>query len=291
MQDLLVPAETQAAIAADIARRTAEHQDAMARLRAADAHGAALGFDLGRKHPRVLLATGDSWFDYPLTGNGLPIEHTDIVAQLKVLGDNPPIILNLAHAGDATTAAMSLPKQQRMIKALLDGRNWPASGKPDAILFSGGGDDIAGNQFCIFLDYAAPGVSGLNAVRFDKMLGMVEACYLDLFAFRDRYATGVPIIAHSYDFPVPNGKHPICAGPWLKPSFDFCNWTVGDGTAIVKTALVAFREMLERLAADPHNNFSLVATQGLLKPKDWANELHPYPAGFVSFAKAFRKAF
>jgi hypothetical protein len=36
-----------------------------------------------------------------------------------------------------------------MITALQDNSNWLESGKPDAILFSGGGNDVAGDQFCV----------------------------------------------------------------------------------------------------------------------------------------------
>jgi len=289
MQEVLIPATTQAEIDEEIAQRTMAHQATMSRLQAAAEHAASLSLNIDKTRAKVLLAAGDSWFDYPLHGNGPPFDRTDIIAQLEVLGDNPPIILNLAHLGDATTAIMSLPKQQRMIRALREAKNWPATGKPDAILFSGGGNDIAGDQFCIFLDYAAPGVSGLNARRFELMLGAVQASYLDLFEFRDRYAPGVPIIAHCYDFPIPNGRHPACAGPWLKPSLQYCNWTVAQGTQIVRQALVAFRTMLGDLAAAKTNNFHLVDTQGLLNAADWANELHPYPAGFLTFAKAFAK--
>ena len=42
--------------------------------------------------------------------------------------------------------------------------------------------------------------------------------------------------------------------------------------------------MLTTLAATPANNFILVPTQGTLGPADWANELHPYPAGFNAIA-------
>ena len=93
--------------------------------------------------PLILLAHGDSWFDYPLTGNGLPIAQTDIIAQLDNIGDLAPAILNISHYGDATTQEMSLPKQQRLLASLQDPANWGTTGKPGAILFSGGGDDIA----------------------------------------------------------------------------------------------------------------------------------------------------
>ena len=45
--------------------------------------------------------------------------------------------------------------------------------------------------------------------------------------------------------------------------------------------------MLADLANDRANNFTLVDTQGLLVPKDWANELHPYPDGFNKLAAKF----
>ena len=206
------------------------------------------------------------------------------------MGTTNPVILNVSHYGDATTAEMSLPKQERMIEALQDPDNWMGSGKPDAILFSGGGDDIAGDQFCIFLDYAAPGSTGLNVARLEGALDMIRASYEDLFEFRKRYAPDVPIFAHGYDFPVPNGVHPACAGPWLKPSLDYCGWNVTQGTAIVRQALLNFKIMLADLASTPANNFTLIDTQGLLVPSDWANELHPYPNGFNTLAAKFVEA-
>ena len=151
---------------------------------------------------------------------------------------------------------MSWPKQQKMITALQDKSNWLESGKPDAILFSGGGNDVAGDQFCVFLDYANPAPGGLNETRFEEALGMVKASYQDLFAFRDRFANGVPIFGHCYDFPIPNGAHPICAGPWLKPSLDFCGYNLAQGSAIVHQALIDFKNLLTSLEADPANNFS-----------------------------------
>ena len=269
----------------DIAKRIRIHQASIRRIEAARDSAAMMGATVANS-PLVLLAQGDSWFDYPLTGNGFPFVDTDVVAQLRRIGDSPPIILNLAHHGEAATDEMSLTKQERMITALRDRSNW-FDGKPDAILFSAGGNDIAGDQFCIFLDFNDGHAAGLNENRFAKALGMVEACYLDLFALRDRVAPGVPIFGHCYDFPIPNGAHPACAGPWLKPSLDFCNWTVAQGKAIAHDALAAFRDLLKKLANVPGNNFHLVDTQGTLKPADWANELHPYPAGFKKIAQKF----
>ncbi len=116
---------------------------------------------------------------------------------------------------------------------------------------------------------------------------MVEASYQDLFLFRDRNAPDVPIFAHCYDFPIPNGKHPLCAGPWLLPSLTFAGWNTAQGISILKQALIAFRSMLVGLANTPANKFILVDTQNTLAPEEWANELHPYSAGFKKIAQKF----
>jgi len=116
---------------------------------------------------------------------------------------------------------------------------------------------------------------------------MIEASYCDLFAFRDRYAPNVTIIGHGYDFPIPNRAHPACAGPWLQPSLTYCGWTVTQGTAILQQALVDFKAMLLTLARNPAKRFMLVDTQGTLLANDWANELHPFPAGFKKIATKF----
>ena len=182
------------------------------------------------------------------------------------------------------------PKQQLMITALQDPANWLSNGKPDAILFSGGGNDIAGDQFCVFLDYATFATAGLNSARFQGALGLVAASYLDLFAFRDRYAPGVPIFGHCYDFPMPNGVHPICSGTWLKPALDFCGYNVAQGTAIVAQVLTRLKDLLTTLSSEAANNFILVDTHGTLQSTDWANELHPYPPGFSMIANKFLAA-
>lgn len=283
-----VQAEVQQKIEQDINERIKIHQANIRRLAVSQQTAKTLRLTV-QNRPLVMLAQGDSWFDYPLTGNGLPLVDTDVIAQLRRIGDMPPVILNQAHLGDSSVNEMSLPKQQRMITALTDPDNW-LNGKPDAILFSAGGNDIAGDQFCIFLDFNDGHTTGLNTDRFDKALASVEACYLDLFSLRDRVAAGVPIFGHCYDFPIPNGAHPVCAGPWLKPSLDFCNWSVAEGTIIAHDALAAFRDMLTRLAGDSRNNFHLVDTQGVLSRSDWANELHPIPDGFKKIAQKFAQA-
>jgi hypothetical protein len=269
----------------EIAVRIKLHQDRIVRLKAVEAR---LRPAEAQPVPLVMLAHGDSWFDYPLDGNSLSLSDTDVIAQLRTMGNINPLILNVAHHGDSSVNELSWPKQQRMIDALSDPGNWLASGKPDAILFSGGGDDIAGDQFCIYLDYASEGGKGLNPGRFREALGAVEASYRDLFGFRNKYAPDVEIFGHCYDFAIPNGSHPVCVGPWLKPSLEFAGYrNLQQNRQIVHDALTQFRERLEVLASDRANKFSIVETQGTLTDDDWANELHPGSVGFKKIAERF----
>ncbi len=289
MQELgLTPARLNSTIEFELAERTRLHQSIVSNYSAAHEARQTLPSAITPKRPLILLALGDSWFDYPLLNNGPVLQKTDIVAQLEQYGAMPFKILNLAHRGDASTDAMSLPKQQRAISALRNRANW-VGGKPDAILFSAGGNDVAGDQFCNFLDFNDGTSKGLNINRFKKILGSVEASYSTLFELRNRYAPGVPIYGHSYGLAIPNGVHPSCAGPWLKPSLDLCGWSLQDGTRIVKEALLQFESMLESLEVDAGNNFHLIKTQGLLKAADWANELHPGYLGFRKVVKRFRE--
>ena len=90
----------------DIADRIEKHQTEVASIRASlRARG---------RPPLMLLAHGDSWFDYPCDGNTpTPFSTSDIIAHLREMGEPKPKILNLSHFGDATTDEMGLPKQQR----------------------------------------------------------------------------------------------------------------------------------------------------------------------------------
>jgi hypothetical protein len=265
----------------EISTRIVAHQREVAAIRAKLRRGA--------QAPLMLLAHGDSWFNYPLTGNGLPLGDTDIIAHLGSMGSPPPKILNISHYGDATTDEMGLIKQQRLIEALQNEKNW-LNGKPDAILFSGGGNDIAGDQFCIYLNPKDSGLPALDPDRFAGRLASIQASYLDLFLFRDRYAPQVPIFGHCYDYPHPMKPHPPCTGPWMSPALTFAGWNTEEGTKILRDVLDRFKEMVTGVQASGKYDFTVVPTQGTLEAKDWANELHPYPPGFAKLAQVFLRA-
>jgi len=234
------------------------------------------------------LAIGDSWFDYPLDGNDPSLSNTAIAAQLTQIGNSPPLVLNYALYGQATTAVLTYENQQRIIDVVSDPTQW-VNGAPDAILVSMGGDDLVGDQFAIYLDYQG---SGLDAARLQGALDSVAASYNDLFELRKIIAPNTPIIGHCYDYAIPNGAAPICAGPWLQPSLEFAGYDLAEGLKIVSAIIDSFYAMMNSLAGDARNNFILVDTRNTLArvafaQNGWANELHPYPEGFALLAQKF----
>jgi hypothetical protein len=225
-----------------------------------------------------IFAEGDSWFDYPLS--------RDTIGWIADNGTPPPEILNLAHYGDAATQMLGVAKRQRIIKNLQD----PDNGAFDALLFSGGGNDIAGDQFCLWiLEYATGNKpsAGVNASRLADMIGVIEAPYVDLIQIRDTIAPDCVLFLHAYDFAQPTGKGVCGLGPWLKPSLDLRGWTdFAMAAAVVKEVLLAFDTLLTRLEQQ-QRNVVYVRTQGTLSPADWANELHPTEQGFSKIADVF----
>jgi hypothetical protein len=272
-------------INADLGARAAQHQQAVAT--------AVRSGLLGQPNsPLNLLADGDSWFDYPLGGLLPMVDHTDIIAQLPDVSVRAPLILKLAHYGDATTTELGLTRVQKISDAINNGAN----GRFDAILFSGGGNDVAGEPFAIWLnDAGAVGndpTRALNPDRFNAVLGLIRASYEDLIQLRNDLLPGAPIFVHAYDFAIPTGTGACpTIGPWLRPALNYCGWTdMAQMTQIVHDALAQLGALMQQLAADPANNVIYVPTQGTLAAGDWANELHPNPAGFRQMAVKFQAA-
>lgn len=232
--------------------------------------------------PLNILACGDSWFDYPLDGY-LYGPHTDVLSQITDITTVKPDILSLAHFGYTSTQELGFQRQQMLMEALKDQRN----GRFDCILMSAGGNDIAGDALCIWLNDArsVTGVDkAINVVRFQAVLDCIKASYLDLIAIRDEFLPGAPIFAHSYDYPVVSGIGVCGKGPWLKPSLEYCGWNAVAGGIIVVQMMMAFASMLDSLVSD---DFIHVRTQGTVGPTLWANELHPNPEGFKLLGHKF----
>ncbi|WP_348708723.1 SGNH/GDSL hydrolase family protein [Acidovorax soli] len=273
--------QLQRAIAAEKEQRLKEHQDEIAAL--------PLSFLEDPERPLNLVAQGDSWFDYKL-----PLfSPSDIISQLKRLKTKRPTILRLANAGEAVQNMLGYKKINELKEALNEGAN----GRFDAILFSGGGNDFAGDQFRLWLNEASAVANdpahAQNTKRVDALFAIILAGYQDLIEARNAYnlahGKNIPIFAHSYDFAIPNNIGVCGAGPWLRPSLYDRGWKDdANNRLIVRTLLERFHVMLEGLASDPANNFVHIKTQGTIQSDaEWDNELHPTLQGFTRMTELF----
>jgi hypothetical protein len=263
-------------------KRIADYQ---ANLKRVGAQGGprVLAAGMAARTPRV-LAEGDSWFDYPPNPfTGGVIDHLSDVSGVK--------ILNTAYYGDTAQQMLGVEQRQR-IEALLRRPGF------DVLLFSGGGNDLAGDQFCLWLkpnEGSGDPAQAVDAARLRSILDVVESGYRDLIAIRDRWAPNCWIVTHAYDIPQPSDKGVCGLGPWLKPSLDYRGWkNSGLQFAIVRNVLSQFNDRLIAMETEQRaagKNFLHVRTQGTLDPdQDWGNEIHPNKKGFAKIAGVFKKA-
>jgi hypothetical protein len=238
--------------------------------------GAAPAAHAGGFMPLQIFAEGDSWFDYPI-----PFFGGGIVPRLEDELGVP--ILNLAKAGDEVRFMLGVAERKLLIERLTEG--CPAGGPWDALLFSGGGNDIVDDPMALWVkdwNPAVPAEQHINQPRFGAALALVKAGFDDLISLRDTLSPNTHLIFHGYDFAIPDGRR-ACGflGPWLKPTFELRKFPdQAAGQAVVKAMLLQFADMLTELAKQPRVTF--VNTQGTLapKPSSWDNELHPSRNGF-----------
>lgn len=250
----------------------------------------------GAARAGVLVAEGDSWFDYPWH---------DV---LRMLEDHYGYdVESVAHKGDSIEQMAyeggQLEEFTRLIEKLVR-----QSVIPTAVLLSGGGNDVAGQAFGMFLDHARSPNAGLNdqvvAGVIDErvrlayvtiLMAVTELC-------RQRIGHTVPIIIHGYDHPVPDGRGFLggwgpLPGPWLEPGFREKGFEVLDDRISMAAKLIdRFNAMLKGIAAMPEfTHVDYLDLRGTLSNGAnyktwWANELHPTERGFAKVADLFASA-
>jgi len=236
--------------------------------------------------PLQVFAEGDSWFEYPV-----PLFGGGIIPRLENQLGIP--ILNLAKAGDEVRYMLGVTERKVLIEQFTNG--CPAGGPWDAMLFSGGGNDIVGDPMALWIrdfNSTLPPAAQVHQARFDSALALVRAGYEDLIGLRDRLSPQTRLFFHGYDFAIPDGRGICSLGPWLRPTYDLRGFpTLPTKFAVTKILLQQFAAMLQSLEA-LHPGVTFINGQGTLTPlpSSWHNELHPAKAGFNAFASLFHQA-
>jgi lysophospholipase L1-like esterase len=246
-----------------------------------------------RESTGLLIAEGDSWFDYPLH---------DVLRLLE--DDHGYDVESVAHKGDlvedmAYAAGQFEEFARRLEKLLRKGQ------VPDAILLSGGGNDIAGDEFAMLLNHAA---SGLPPINQDIVRGVIDVRLRNAYAFlisgltelsKQILGRPIPIVLHGYDYPIPDGRgflggFFVLPGPWLEPGFHKKGYAdVAANAKVMRDLIDSFNAMLKSVGSAPQfTHVTYLDLRGTLETgstykKDWANELHPTAKGFATVAAKF----
>lgn len=247
----------------------------------------------GPKGIATLVAEGDSWFDYLWYDvlDFLEQQHGYDIESVAHKGDR---VEDMAYSGD------ELRKFSKTIEKLLR-----RGEVPKAILLSGGGNDVAGEEFALLLDHARSAAPGLNE---DVVRGVIDVrvrnAYVHILSAVTQLCEGivgrkVPVLVHGYDRPVPDGRGFlggawVLPGPWLRPGFHQKGFPdQGQNQQIVGALIDRFNAMIESVVALPSfGHVHYVDLRGLLPNQQgykqwWENELHPTRKGFGLVAQKF----
>jgi hypothetical protein len=234
----------------------------------------------------VVVSEGDSWFSFP--GHANTIDHLDAMAKRRMS------LLRLETSGD-TLHNMVRGEQRAKLRRLLS--NYPV----DALLFSGGGNDVVGPELIDFFDYVPDGRSWRDYVRQDALdtrIEEVKIAYTGLKQLRDQYRPKCVIVTHGYDYARPSGKPTeywlwpipvsVTVGPWIQNSLRARNINAArDQQEVVNLLIDRFNEALATLA---DAKFIVLDNRNVLAKAEWSDELHPTRAGFRKIAKTFYDA-
>lgn len=257
----------------------------------------------------LLIAEGDSWFDYPFF---------DVLERLEAQFDFE--IESVAHKGDTVEQIAYDPSQVTKLARLFeklarDAKSGQKGKIPRAILLSGGGNDIAGDEFAMLLNHASSGLQDLNGsvvrgVIDERLRFAVASVIASVTALSmEHFGKKVPVVVHGYAHAVPDGRgfkggFWILPGPWLEPGFRQKGYVTAPSgrvdlprcTEIVERLIDHFNVMVASVAALPEfaAHVRYVDLRDVLSNdlpsayrNAWDDELHPTKAGFGMVAKKF----
>lgn len=222
-----------------------------------------------------IVSEGDSWFDY--------LPGTDIIDCLRKHHDY--YIKNYGNAGDTLENMIygngfnhnyqrTKPSIGKVLKEL-------GKLKPKVFLFSGGGNDIAGDGFGSFLNHNESNLPDMREVYLEYMINVVFKKYFeDLIEKVSIVSPQTNILAHGYGYTYPTGKGVsflffTFTGPWLLPALAMKGiYDPIKQRAAVNRMIDSYNEMLIGLEKES-SKFHHIDLRNVLDPaNDWANELH-----------------
>jgi len=239
---------------------------------------------------KAIVAEGDSWFDY--------LPGTDLIDCLRK--HHGYYINNFSKAGDTLenmiygtgynkTFQRTVPSIDKVLRKV-------GQLRPKVFLFSGGGNDIAGDEFASYINHKDSTLPILRTAYIDNMVNVVFKKYFeDLINKINDASPSTHILTHGYGHTLATGKGVgflglNFAGPWLKPALAMKGiFNLNDQLTAVKTMIDSYNEMLNTLDK-LYNKFHYVDLRPSIDPyKDWENELHLKNSAYARVADIIHK--
>ena len=240
-----------------------------------------------------IVAEGDSWFDYPRKHllSGPP---ANVIDHLQRRTRYKAHLLRLACNGDEAVEILSGDQRFQLCKTLERGIEY--ENPVHVILFSGGGNDVAGRYRLdrLLEADASAATSAEECFRAQKLrdrITQIRLGYEDLIDACEHYSPETVVVTHTYDRPYPNGRAAeflklIRRGPWLKNFLVAAKVPKRLRRPATSYLIDTFADMLADLALAHPGRFVVVDTRGTLRKKKlWKDELHPTSDGFELVAK------
>ncbi len=246
-------------------------------------------------HHWSFLAEGDSWF----TMGAIPT--SNILFQMRF--PKSAMIVNCAMPGDTIKHMATIATNRGLIRGLTKGAGAPW----DAILLSGGGNDLIDDFPNLLVEPTERGGLKVNSpedyfseAQIAGLMQRIQRGYGRIVALRDgpdAPSKNVPMVCHTYDLPTANNSPSRflgvgVVGPWLYRAYMAAQIPEEDWMEVTRYIFGRLADaLLELDGAFP--NFHVIDTRGLLTPAqpgsrgasgDWMNEIHPTDDGYVKIA-------
>ncbi|MCF6319462.1 MAG: hypothetical protein L3J83_09340 [Proteobacteria bacterium] len=250
----------------------------------------------------IIFCEGDSWFSTPLSLNILDqlVQATpQEQAANKTFFGSGGLFFRAEKSGDTAINMFSEKKVNNLSK-------WFKSFDFDLVLLSAGGNDFVADFLKdLFLDKQLMSVADAMALvvssgRYEQVLQAYRVFVTKLVAKKP----DIPIIAHSYDYPLLLGKPGKLTltniglialfkkriGDWIGSNIEPSLPDLKDKKLFAKNLIDNFvSRVLEPLSLEFPNNFSFVDLRGTLSEEFWYDEMHPTGEGFFQLAQKFKQ--
>jgi len=245
-----------------------------------------------------LLAEGDSWF----TLGAVP--SSNILFNIET--SKRAALVTIAFPGDTILRMGDPAHMQQLRRLLVDPRflyKW------DTILLSGGGNDLISVAGALLPKRGITSTSASDYVdpaELQKLIGDIQQAYRNIVDVRDEAGSpnsGVPIVAHTYDYPTPRDSPSRflgvgVKGPWLQPALtaaeipaamwqpisDYLLDQVAEAILALDSGATGSQQLPSFHVVDTRNTLARAAPDTTSFSGDWANEIHPDTTGYSKLA-------